>query len=315
MEKGFIKLSRKFFSHELWEAARTFSECEAWLDLIQSARFDATRLTASIGGREITYGRGQYPASIRFLAKRWKWGDRKVRAFIEKLVKEGMVTIDNSQGMTIITLVNYDDYNTNDTANDTMNDTDNVLNYSKIKEIVTQVVTQQMTQLQQERHSNDTKKKKEKKDNLKESPPNGGQKKAELSSSPPPSPPKESEKIDWEEFREFFNKTFSNRLSPIQTITEARKKAVKARIAEHGKEAVLKVFEKILESKFLLGNNNRDWRADFDWIFRPNNFIKILEGNYDSKNAGCNSSDDDELMRAIANGIERGYQARKERGL
>ena len=48
MDKGFIMLSRKFFSNEMWEAARTFSECEAWLDLIQSARFDATRLTASI---------------------------------------------------------------------------------------------------------------------------------------------------------------------------------------------------------------------------------------------------------------------------
>lgn len=161
MDKGFIMLSRKFFSNEMWEAARTFSECEAWLDLIQSARFDATRLTASIGGREITYGRGQYPASIRFLSKRWRWGERKVRAFIEKLIKKGMVTTDNSQGMTVITLVKYDDYNINDTVKDTQNDTPNALDYNKIKEVVTQVVTQQMTQL---RHSNDTKKNKGKKE-------------------------------------------------------------------------------------------------------------------------------------------------------
>jgi hypothetical protein len=51
-------LSRKFFSNEMWEAARTFSECEAWLDLIQSARFEATDTIECIGGREITYGRG-----------------------------------------------------------------------------------------------------------------------------------------------------------------------------------------------------------------------------------------------------------------
>ena len=67
----------------MWEAARTFSECEAWLDLIQSARFDATRLTASIGGREITYGRGQYPASVRFLSKRWRWGEQKLGALLK----------------------------------------------------------------------------------------------------------------------------------------------------------------------------------------------------------------------------------------
>lgn len=39
---GYIKLSRKFFSNDMWNEARTFSSCEAWLDLIQSARFEAT---------------------------------------------------------------------------------------------------------------------------------------------------------------------------------------------------------------------------------------------------------------------------------
>ena len=49
MDKGFIMLSRKFFSNEMWEAARTFSECEAWLDLIQSARFEATDTIEHMG--------------------------------------------------------------------------------------------------------------------------------------------------------------------------------------------------------------------------------------------------------------------------
>ena len=111
MEKGFIMLSRKFFSHKMWEAARTFSECEAWLDLIQSARFEATDLTECIGGREITYGRGQYPASIRFLAKRWGWSERGVRTFLSKLTKEKMIDTDNQQGMNVLTLRNYDLYN------------------------------------------------------------------------------------------------------------------------------------------------------------------------------------------------------------
>ena len=52
MMDGFIKLSRKFFSNELWNEARTFNGCEAWLDLIQSARFEATSRKVSIGGRE-----------------------------------------------------------------------------------------------------------------------------------------------------------------------------------------------------------------------------------------------------------------------
>ena len=79
MDKGFIKLNRKFFSHRMWEAARTFSECEAWIDLLQSARFEATERIERIGGREICFGKGQYPASHRYLAERWGWGEHRVR--------------------------------------------------------------------------------------------------------------------------------------------------------------------------------------------------------------------------------------------
>lgn len=97
----------------MWKEAREFSECEAWLDLIQSARFDATDEAYSelIGGREISYSRGQYPASISFLMKRWKWSEKKVRYFLSKLKKKGMITTCNQQGMTVITLCNYNEYN------------------------------------------------------------------------------------------------------------------------------------------------------------------------------------------------------------
>lgn len=113
MEEGFLRLSRRFFSNEMWKEAREFSECEAWLDLIQSARFDATDEAYSelIGGREISYSRGQYPASISFLMKRWKWSEKKVRYFLAKLKKKSMITTCNRQGMTVITLCNYDEYN------------------------------------------------------------------------------------------------------------------------------------------------------------------------------------------------------------
>ena len=114
MEEGFLRLSRRFFSNELWKAAREFSECEAWLDLIQSARFEATDKAYSelIGGREISYSRGQYPATVSFLKKRWGWKtEKRVRCFLDRLKKKGMITTDSSQGMNIITLCKYDEYN------------------------------------------------------------------------------------------------------------------------------------------------------------------------------------------------------------
>jgi hypothetical protein len=166
MSDGFIKLNRKFFSTVMWNEARTFSSCEAWLDLIQSARFDATPYTRSIAGREVIYSRGQYPASIRFLSKRWKWTERKTRTFLSHLKKEGMITTEIIDGQTIITLCNYDKYNSNETAgdtvSDTLNDTVNTLIENKINELLTQRTTQQATQREKKRHSGDTNIKKEK---------------------------------------------------------------------------------------------------------------------------------------------------------
>ena len=53
-----------------------------------------------------------------------------------------------------------------------------------------------------------------------------------------------------------------------------------ARIKEYSKNDVLTVIENVKYSDFLKGNNNRNWTADIDWILKPNNFIKVLEGNY-----------------------------------
>lgn len=173
--EGYIKLSRKFFSNDMWNEARTFSSCEAWLDLIQSARFEATPRMESIGGREVSYTRGQYPASIRFLSKRWHWTERRVRTFLAFLKRENMITLSQDQGMSIITLVKYNDYNGNptDTASDTSKDTISGTNIiqeindlrSQVKQLMTQVSTQRVTQPQKEdekRHTGDTKQIKEK---------------------------------------------------------------------------------------------------------------------------------------------------------
>lgn len=156
--EGYIKLNRKFFSNELWNEAREYSSCEAWLDLIQSARFEATPRKEFIGGREVSYSRGQYPASIRFLARRWRWTDRKVRTFLSYLKKEGMISIDQSQGLNVISLCKYNEYNKSscDTPNDTASDTDKQKEINSLRALVTQLTTQLVTQQTEKRHTGDT---------------------------------------------------------------------------------------------------------------------------------------------------------------
>ena len=59
-----------------------------------------------------------------------------------------------------------------------------------------------------------------------------------------------------------------------------RRDCTRARLKEHGIEGFADAIEQIKKSSFLQGNNNKSWTITFDWFIRPNNFIKVLEGNY-----------------------------------
>lgn len=120
---------------------------------------------------------------------------------------------------------------------------------------------------------------KKSKENDKEISPEGDTKKDELSLNPHP----QIEHVDFVRLQEYFNTTFNGKLSMVLNMTEARRKAVKARIAQYDKETVFTVLKKVAASPFLLGCNDRNWKCDFDWIFKAGNFTKILEGNYDEK--------------------------------
>ena len=168
MEKGYIKLSRKFFSNEMWKEARKFSECEAWLDLLQSARFEATDKAYSelIGGREISYSRGQYPASISFLMKRWQWSEKKVRLFLDKLKRKKMITTDRKQGMNVITICKYDEYNpVKDKAKGEEKDIDNSNEIKELHAALGELRAELRANVEKMGRTKGNKKKKDKEDN------------------------------------------------------------------------------------------------------------------------------------------------------
>ena len=55
--------------------------------------------------------RGQLAVSERFLAERWAWGKTMVRNFLKRLTKEGSIETNSEQGITVITICNYETYN------------------------------------------------------------------------------------------------------------------------------------------------------------------------------------------------------------
>lgn len=71
-------------------------------------------------------------------------------------------------------------------------------------------------------------------------------------------------------------------LPQIKELTDKRKKAIKAMLKKHSLEQIEEVFILTEASDFLKGANGK-WKANFDWLMNENNFVKVLEGNYNNK--------------------------------
>ena len=87
-------------------------------------------------------------------------------------------------------------------------------------------------------------------------------------------------------------------LSVVRALTDKRKKAIKRRAADVWPQ-IETIYEIIRSSSFLLGDNNRNWTVDFDFIWcTSDGALKILEGKYSN---GTNKT-----TRATATGRNNG---------
>lgn len=68
-------------------------------------------------------------------------------------------------------------------------------------------------------------------------------------------------------------------LPDIIKITPQRKTHLKARLDEFGLDGWNKALRKVKNSDFCKGSTG--WKADFDFIVKQGNFVKIMEGKYD----------------------------------
>lgn len=69
----------------------------------------------------------------------------------------------------------------------------------------------------------------------------------------------------------------------VISLSEARKRAIRARLKMYSMDDFRMLFEKAEASSFLKGANNRNWSATFDWLLKESNMVKVLEGDYDNK--------------------------------
>lgn len=73
-------------------------------------------------------------------------------------------------------------------------------------------------------------------------------------------------------------------LPPVKVWSEERQKHLRARWKEEPKRRDLewwrKYFEYVRESSFLMGNGNKKWQPNLEWLVKKSNLINVIEGKY-----------------------------------
>jgi hypothetical protein len=72
-------------------------------------------------------------------------------------------------------------------------------------------------------------------------------------------------------------------LSQIVKMTDERLKRLRARVKDYGIDGMLKAIESVPQSAFLLGDNDRGWKMDFNDLLSPDKCVRLMEGKYHGK--------------------------------
>ncbi len=233
--EGWLKIYRKFTQ---WEWYQRSEMVHLFLHLLISANHKPRKWQG------VQINTGQLITGRLKLAAETGLSERQIRTCLTNLKKSGEIFIKTTNRYSVITICNYDTYQSKEEVSDQQSD-------------------QQTTSKRPADDQQSTTNKNEK----------------NLNNEKEFDKPSHSEKIDFEILKNVYHEKCP-KLNKITKLTADRKKAVRARIKEHGKSAVMQVFSNVGNSPFLNGHNDKNWLADFDWIFRPTNFLKILEGNY-----------------------------------
>ncbi|APM40505.1 hypothetical protein [Clostridium kluyveri] len=105
--KGWISVHRKIQYSWLWQE-KPFSKGQAWIDLLLSANHKDKKTL--LGSELINVKRGSFITSQKKLMERWGWGTEKTRRFLKLLATEEMIKLSTDKRKTMITVVNYEEY-------------------------------------------------------------------------------------------------------------------------------------------------------------------------------------------------------------
>lgn len=233
----YVKISRKILEWEWYTDANTKV---LFLHILLKANWKDGRFQ----GVEVP--RGSFVTSLQNLAAETGLTVRNVRTALKHLENTGEVTSNRHAKFSVITVKNYDRYQSSDTQ----------------VTVNRQASDSQVTTIEEG--------KKGRKEEYNKSP------KGDYESGTP-------ENSIYATIRELYNSVCGS-YPRLVKMSEARKKAINARMKTgYTLDDFQTLFEMAEASDFLKGKNKRNWSATFDWLVSDSNMAKVLDGNYDTR--------------------------------
>jgi len=110
MKIGWISLHRKILNHWIFKDSKVKSKFEAWCIILLEANHSDEKVL--IGDELIECKRGQSINSQKTWAKLFGWDRSRVRRFFNLLQSDSMIELKTTNKTTILTICNYDGYQT-----------------------------------------------------------------------------------------------------------------------------------------------------------------------------------------------------------
>ncbi len=123
MNRGYIRLFRCIHNNDMWDE-KPFDRARAWIDLLLLANHKQGYLR--IRGVRIVVNRGDVGYSVVALSEKWGWSRGKTIRFLNELETVHQIVQQKNNVTSLITIVNYDLYQSSSTADDTASSTADV---------------------------------------------------------------------------------------------------------------------------------------------------------------------------------------------
>lgn len=263
---GFFVMRRGWLDNEMFQTSKRepFDHRSAWIWLIERAAYRAEMVLYR--GKSHKIERGQIVSSLLDMGGAWGWNTTKVARFITALRERGLIVTNGVTAATVVTICFYDEYQTSK---------DDAVTDGEVRPSLTVKCDRYGDKQEKELNNSEAKASSALDVRARETAQAMAETWRDVCGGALPVPARLDARrvgICDARWRDSFGRDFGNWTAYCQAIRA---------------------------SPFCCGDNERGWRADFDWALKPKTIQGVQEGKYERRTPARKQSATDNLIEGF----------------